>query len=190
MNYNEDYYRSGNYTDYLQRAGRYQKLAEDTRGLLKNIGLDRGPVLDFGCAVGFLIEALNHMNYDTYGVEISEWALNECRRKNLNVSTEVDYSIQYGVTYALDVFEHMTPDELDQFLIKINTKCLIFRMPICAEGEDDYYLAGARNDKTHVIKWSKSKWKESFEKRGFKTLDLNLTTIYCGPGGYSGIALL
>ena len=44
-------------------------------------------VLEYGCAHGFLVKALNDFNIDTYGVDISTYALNKVDpelRKKLN----------------------------------------------------------------------------------------------------------
>ena len=187
--YDESYYKTGNYIDYLQRKDRYAKLAENVLDHLNKMNLNKNPILDFGCAIGLLMDNLNEVGYEVDGVDISEWALEQCRAKNLNVSTTPNYEKQYGITFALDVLEHLTEEQLSTFVNKIQTKVLVFRMPTVEEGDTDYYLSVARRDKTHIIKWTKNEWRTFFKENGYLPIDLNLPSIYCALGGYSGIAI-
>lgn len=188
--YKEEYYNSINYTDYLERGDRYDRLADEIMAHLKIHNLDRGPILDFGCAVGMLLESLNKLGYvDSYGADISTWALGEAKRKNLTVYDKPDYSSVHGITFALDVLEHMQSQQLTNFIRDIQTKTLVFRMPICKEGDNDYFLECSRADPTHIIRWTKNQWKKFFEDNDYIPLDLNLHTMYCSEGVYTGIAI-
>jgi hypothetical protein len=188
--FDENYFKSVNYVDYLSRSERYDKLADEIMTHLKVHDLDRGPILDFGCAVGMLVESLNKKGYkDVYGSDISEWALDQAKSRGLNVTNEPCYGTHHGVVFALDVLEHMSVKELDDFLSSIRTKTLVFRIPIRREQDDDYYLECSRADPTHIICLSKREWKTYLEEKGYFCLDLNLHTIYNSTGVYSGIAL-
>jgi hypothetical protein len=187
--FGEEYYNTGNYVDYMQRGDRYVKLSDEVLDLLNKLNLNDGKILDFGCAVGFVMQHLQDLGRDVRGVDISDWARRQCLEKNLLVSEKPDYSIEYGVTFALDVLEHMDPHEVRDFLLKLNSKVIVFRMPICLDGQTDYFLHQSRRDPTHKIRWTKSVWKDLFNSFGYQTLDLNLSTIFCGAGVYSGIAI-
>lgn len=187
--YGENYYKSGNYTDYLQRKDRYVKLGESVIELLNKMNLANGPILDFGCATGFLMEGLQDLEFAVEGVEVSEWAIEQCRQKDLDVSSVPNYNRKYGITFALDVLEHLNEEELDRFVSNIQSDVLVFRMPIVREGDDDYYLAVARRDPTHLIRWTKQQWVDFFIAKGYLPIDLNLPSIYCTVGGYSGFAI-
>jgi hypothetical protein len=187
--FNEDYYKSGNYTDYLQRKGRYVKLGESVIDLLDKLNLAKGPILDFGCAVGFLMEGLVEKGFEVDGVEISEWASSQAKQKGLNVTSSPNFDKEYAVTFALDVLEHMQVEDMNEMISKLKTETLVFRMPVVREGDDDYYLHCARRDPSHIIRWTKQGWKDFFSKKGYLPLDLNLPTIYDSVGVYSGIAI-
>lgn len=187
--YNELYYKSNNYVDYLERSDRYVALANEIHSLLKSLSLNIDPVLDFGCAVGFVTQAMLDLGYTVEGVEISEWALEQCRRKNLNVSNTPNYDKEYGVVFALDVLEHMNESELNEFVDNIKTKTMIVRVPICLEEGEDYYFDVANNDKTHIIKWTSQQWDNLFRSKGYFTLKLNLSTIYSSLGGYCALCI-
>lgn len=186
--YDEGYYKSNNYTDYLSRQDRYNQLGEEIMAHLKVHSLDQEPILDFGCATGMLIRGLNRAGYsDVVGADISEWAIEQCG--DLNVTQTPDFSKRYGLTFALDVLEHMPVESIDDFLNRIDTRSLVFRMPICREGESDYHLECSRADPTHVIRWTANEWENVFHRYGFFVLPLNLHTIYNSEGVYTGIAL-
>ena len=187
--YNEAYYKTNNYQFYLDRASKYVKLVDEIHHMLSSLNLDQGPILDYGCAVGFVAQAMTNKNYEVDCVDISEWAREECKKKNLNVSEFPDYSKQYGVTFALDVLEHLTLDELNVFMDNIKTSVMIIRVPICLENEDDYYFPEARSDTTHIIKWSHKQWDSYIRSKKYHPIELNLSTIYCSPGGYCALCI-
>lgn len=188
--FDKEYFNSVNYVGYLDRKDRYVKLAEDVNGLLKSLELANGPILDFGCAVGFLVSAMEEIGYeDVRGADISEWAVQQCKDKGLDVSTEVDFDTDYGVTFALDVFEHMDEHDLDDFMDQIVTDTIVFRIPVCAEEGEDYVLECSRADPTHNIRWTRDQWDMYFTNRDYFVLGLDLPTIYSSEGVFSGIAL-
>lgn len=188
--FGEDYYKTVNYVDFLQRKGRYVKLAEDIDGLLQKLNLNNGPVLDFGCAVGFVVEAMEDRGYeDVRGVDISEWAVQQCKEKGLDCSYEVDYDENWGLTFCLDVLEHMSEEEIDDFLDRLISSAIVFRVPICANEGEDYVLECSRKDPTHQIRWTAEQWIEKMEYNGYVVLSMNLPTIYSSEGVFAGLAI-
>ena len=186
--YDENYYGSVNYTDYLQRKDRYVRLASDINGLLKSLCLDKGPVLDFGCAVGFCIQAFEDLGYqDVEGVEISEWAIEQCHKKGLFVNDRL-HPRDYGITLVLDVLEHMTEDEITEWIETLKSNVIVFRMPIVAESGEDYVLEVSRRDPTHTIRWTQEEWTEWFSYHGYNVFAIDLPTIYTSDGVFAGIA--
>ena len=63
--FTKKYFQTINYTNYLERSKKYVKHAEDIIQLLESISLTtkKSRILDYGCAVGFLIEGLNEKGY-------------------------------------------------------------------------------------------------------------------------------
>lgn len=186
--FDEEYYRSVNYVDYLDREDRYLRTAKEVMGLLNTLGLDKGPVLDFGCAVGHLLKGLSRVGYGAYGVDISKWAVEQCKSKNLSAMTAPQYSLSHGVTFALDVLEHMPEEEVINFLNNLDSKCIVFRIPVCLKEGEDYVLECSRNDPTHIIRWTRQQWADLFAYYNYTCLDLNLISMYNSPGVYSGLA--
>lgn len=188
--FDESYYKTVNYIDFLQRKDRYVKLAADINDLLTKLNLANGPVLDFGCAVGFVVEAMEDLGYeDVRGVDISEWAVQQCKEKGLDVSTEIDYDTWWGLVFALDVLEHMSEPEIDDFLEGVNMETLVFRVPVCAEEGEDYVLECSRRDPTHQIRWTREQWEDYFAERNYHTIAIDLPTIYTSEGVFAGLAI-
>lgn len=187
--FDKEYYESNNYTNYLDRQDRYIRLAEEVGDFLGKMNLLQEPVLDFGCAVGFLLKGLESKVDDRYGVDISEWALEKARERGHDARKEVDWSKNHGVVFGLDVFEHMSFNDLKDFFEKIKTKVIVFRIPVCANPGEDYVLECSRADPTHNICWTRELWTEWFRSYGFLCIELNLSTIYNSEGVYSALAI-
>jgi SAM-dependent methyltransferase len=189
--FDKTYYETNNYTNYLERGDRYQQTAAELLAHLKTMNLDHGPFLDFGCAVGFLLQGLKNLRPDAemYGVDISEYAREVCKEKELTALPEVDFTKNHGVIFAMDVFEHMPIDQLDLFFNLIKAETIVFRMPVPAAEGEDYFLDVSRADPTHLIKWTKDEWREFFVENNYIPLDLNLSTVYNSTGVYTGLAI-
>jgi 2-polyprenyl-3-methyl-5-hydroxy-6-metoxy-1,4-benzoquinol methylase len=189
--YSEDYYKTINYQDYLSRKDRYSRLAAETSQLLTQICLlnKDSRILDYGCAVGFLIEGLKNLGYkNSCGFEISEWASNEARKKGLEVYNEF-FNFSWDVMFALDVLEHMTDKQIREVFHFYKTNCLVFRIPV-SNDRKTYILPVSNQDPTHVNCKTVSDWEELFKSLGYvKILRLNLYTIYDTPGVFCGLAL-
>ena len=187
--YDKSYYETNNYTDYLHRGDRYIKLADETIELVEKIRLPHYKILDYGCAVGFLMKGLERHAEKLYGCDISPWATEICRRKGYKVTKRPNFTLNYDLVYYLDVLEHMRLSEVRATLSRVKTKAFIFRIPIAKNEGEDYYYECSRKDPTHVIRWTREQWRDLFQSYNYKCLMLDLHTIYNSDGVYSGIAI-
>ena len=77
--------------------------------------IDPETVLDAGCAMGFLVEALRDRGAEAYGIDISEYAIGEVRediKKFCKVGSILDpLERQYDLIITIEVMEHLTPEE-------------------------------------------------------------------------------
>lgn len=186
--YNADYYKSSNYADYMERADRYKKTAYEMSNLLKQLSLATNDscLLDYGCAVGFLMEGFKEVGHkNVIGFEVSEWAANEARKRGNSVTTDRGrlFGKDIDVMVALDVFEHMTDEEVVNAINTALPRALVVRIPVSTDGGKTFHLAVSRADKTHINCKTSDQWIEFFTSIGFKTfLRLNLYTVYDTPG--------
>ena len=60
--FEEQYFKNLNYSNYLERYGRYLKMAEELDFYLTKFGIlsKSMKILDYGCSVGFLIKAFKN----------------------------------------------------------------------------------------------------------------------------------
>ena len=76
-------------------------------------------VLDFGCAKGFLVKSLRLLYRNAYGVDVSQYAVNNCDpsvanyiRKIDTVNDITDFGIHFDHIISKDVFEHISYDDI------------------------------------------------------------------------------
>lgn len=192
--YGEKYYRNNNYASYLERGDRYKRMVEELHhDLFRRINLhtflsDR-PVLDFGCAVGFTVKALQGLGYSAYGYDVSKWAtdyainVNGIAAENILTDLQPVTSQRWGLVLALDVLEHIDQVELAKTLTALRTKYLLVRVPVCHEDGGQYVLDVSENDPTHIIRMKKDSWTWFLRNCGFETMfTLNLGNIYDSEG--------
>jgi 2-polyprenyl-3-methyl-5-hydroxy-6-metoxy-1,4-benzoquinol methylase len=78
-------------------------------------GRERPAFLDVGCAVGFYVERFAALGWEAHGVDISEWAVEEGRRRgvgNLAVGAATDLPHEdesFDFVTSIDVIEHLEP---------------------------------------------------------------------------------
>lgn len=190
--YDSNYYRSSNYADYLERADRYRKTAKELSDLCVSLGLlhpgENEFILDYGCAIGFLMEGLKACGHQrVFGMEISDWAIDEAwSRGNDVVDARTNRIVlEYQLMIALDVFEHMTDEQIVTLFnqARVKPKALIVRIPTSTDGGKTFHLEVSRADPTHINCKTKEQWIEFFRGFGYQTfLRLNLYTVYDTPG--------
>ena len=183
--YEGEYYWTGNYEDYLQRYQKYRNTANEIKHLIK------GPVLDYGCAVGFMAMALQELGIEVQGYDLSPWPIqygkNTLHADNItDVWSECNDS--YQTMLVLDVFEHMTLKDIDQVLSKVNAPTLMARVPVTNRVGEDFVLAISRRDDTHRICFTKGQWEDIFAMHGYKLHQiLDFKTIWDSEGVLSRI---
>ena len=169
--YDEEYYLKGTksgyggkfspYTEeyYLPIARHYAKIFIDI--------FNPKTVMELGCARGYLTMVLRRMNIEAYGIDISEWAINNAPeevKKYIELGNVCNMSKwkdrMFDLVIAKDVLEHIQPNVLSKALdetIRIAKKYIYVYVPIIDNGKD----------KTHVSIHSSKWWKREFINRNF-----------------------
>ena len=182
--FDESYFNTGNYSNYLEREDRYVRLAKDVVGLYGSINLIHpdDSILDYGCATGFLLNGMHQQGFvNTYGYDISKWAVSKISSEheiiNLNKRNIFDHC------FCLDVLEHMTDEDIiSVFANFITSSILTVRIPVSLDGKQ-FYLSQSRLDKTHINCKKKQEWIHFLESLGYELLfTLNLSQIYDSSG--------
>jgi|WetSurMetagenome_2_1015567.scaffolds.fasta_scaffold00034_45 2-polyprenyl-3-methyl-5-hydroxy-6-metoxy-1,4-benzoquinol methylase len=127
--YCKDYYSGLIYKNYTERMFERRKgYVSFLMHFQSLINKKNGKILEIGCATGDFLDAARFLGYETYGIEISEWAANESKIKghkiqNINVD-EIEKSefkeIEFDYIFLWDVFEHLAyPDSIIKKLVPL-----------------------------------------------------------------------
>ena len=182
--FEEQYFKNLNYSNYLERYGRYLKMAEELDFYLTKFGIlsKSMKILDYGCSVGFLIKAFRKLGYKKiFGFDISNWALKIAKKNKCKILK--DFKGSYDLGIFLDVLEHMNDKEIKKVFKKAKFKRLLVRIPCADKNSNKFYLKVSRIDKTHINCKNKKSWISLFKSFGYKSfLKLNLNSIYDSKG--------
>ena len=128
-----------------------------------------------GCARGYMVQAFHERNVEAVGVDISEWAVENCApmvADHIYCGDVCDLSKwrdgEFDVGVALDVFEHIKVPDLYRALDEAARvgKMIVLDVPIAPD--DSHPDQSAGTDKTHVSVYSKEFWVRQFMERGFE----------------------
>jgi SAM-dependent methyltransferase len=113
--YDHDYYDGtgkSNYDTYTRDSSPFAVHADLIERVMAYFGL-AGPVLDVGCAKGFLVEELRSRGVEAYGVDWSQYAVdaaNPSVSPYLRQASALDLPFadqSFDMVVSFDVFEHL-----------------------------------------------------------------------------------
>lgn len=119
-------------------------------------------VLDAGCAMGFLVEALHQRGVDAYGVDVSEYAISRVhesvadRCKVASLAEPLDR--RYDLIVSIEVIEHIPPAEIDQVIANL---CSSTDRLLISTTPEDF------GEATHLNVQPPEAWSAAFAREGF-----------------------
>lgn len=132
-------------------------------------------VLDIGCAFGFSVKAFRMLHRDAWGIDISEFAINNVdpavKEHCFLPDKAPDWfkKTEFDVCIAKDVFEHIPHTEINQQLKNINGSFLFAIIPL---GKDKKYFAPANDfDLSHEICETADWWTKTLADAGWFVFD-------------------
>jgi SAM-dependent methyltransferase len=125
---------------------------------------DIGPttVLDVGCGMGLLVEALRDRGVEAYGLDVSEYAIanvrDDIRAYCWQASATDPFPRRYDLIVCIEVLEHLEPSEALKAIENI-----------CAATDDVIFSSTAVDfaEETHVNVQPTEYWAQQFARRGF-----------------------
>ena len=167
--YSEGYFERGDGSAYVNYSWKPELITPYLRGIINTGSIGKGArILDFGCAKGYYVKVLQHMGYDSTGIDISEYALSQSPpdiRGRLFLlqehPLELFESKHFALTIAKDVLEHIPVFALEyvvEQLKRISAKLLVV-VPVCDRSRN-YINDGDERDITHVIRYTLEEWME------------------------------
>lgn len=189
--YPEEYYRTGNYSNYMHREGSYWRMAAEIDEFLGKLGAREFPRnhLDWGCGPGFFVAGMKRHGWNSYGYDPSKWAVEQSPHRGFITCNSIQaFTIDWTLTTCHDVLEHMPEYEIYAFLCNLKTKFLLVRIPVSAVDDGEMILQTAKNDPTHITPLTKDSWETLFKRCGFRlACRLNLYTIWDSEGVLVGL---
>lgn len=172
--YNESYFKHGLetnrslYTNYRWLPELTIPLAHRLIGHLKIT--EEHKILDYGCAMGYLVKAFRLLGVEAYGYDISYYAYDNAP----NDVKEFLYDWigwadkKWDFVIAKDVLEHVERTEMDLLISRFSScaKEVLVIVPV-GDGKK-YYEELFERDKTHIIREDLPWWIQQFEAHGFE----------------------
>lgn len=167
--YDKDYYENGLVTGKSCYQN-YKWLPEETISLamrfIDYLGITQNDlILDFGCAKGFLVKAFRLLHRQSFGYDISSYAIS-CVPENVKqycFSTIPDFKFNFCI--SKDVFEHINEIELYNILLNLKSDILFAIIPL---GNNGVYRSKINElDKSHILCYNEDKWIDIFNKSGW-----------------------
>jgi len=139
-------------------------------------------VMDFGCAKGYLVHALRMLSIDAFGVDVSEYAINEALKESSQYIKKIEpFSDDFKFCdhlIAKDILEHIEYENIGKQLEILRAKCeCIFAIIPLGDGKK-YTIPAYEFDKSHHIREDQDWWQKKFNKAGFYNI---ITTTNLGP---------
>ena len=123
--------------------------------------------VDYGCAKGFLVNALRIIGCDAYGEDISEYAVENCH-PNVKDYVSLPNDNVYDLLICKDVLEHIEEEDLPGVLQNFARKSNQFFFVIPLGDEDRFRIREYEVYITHVTKKDEEWWIKMFESQGFR----------------------
>jgi protein-L-isoaspartate(D-aspartate) O-methyltransferase len=156
-----------------QYDGRYRKSAEK---MVNHYGLDNGSkILELGCAKGFLLVEFHYLNMDVYGLDISEYAVNNSHpdiKDKIKLGRLTDMKFEdnsFDLIITKEYLPHLIMDELVQTLKETAriSKQNIFHLIQCGSNKEELELM-KKWDLTHKVLMTPEEWIDFFNKHNYK----------------------
>lgn len=134
-------------------------------------------VLDAGCAIGMLVEALRDRGVDAQGFDISEFAISQMPAKYrpyVKVGSILDQNVvqrRFDLVVCIEVLEHLQPHEAEQ---AIQNLCAWGDVVLFTSSPEDY------KEVTHFNVQQPGYWVEKFALQGFSRM-LSYDASYIAP---------
>ena len=171
--YDREYFVGGTKSGYGGTWQPYNGMTyhEDARVLARGI-VEKSPyksLLELGCASGILTGEFRKLGVDAWGIDISEWAVEQAspevrpyliRGDMCKVILSYEDN-RFDITTAFDVLEHISYYRLLKLLpeiCRVTKHMVLLRVPVVDNGVD----------KSHVTILSSNKWKSLFKTQRWK----------------------
>jgi 2-polyprenyl-3-methyl-5-hydroxy-6-metoxy-1,4-benzoquinol methylase len=140
-------------------------------------------ILDIGCGMGFLLNALSYAGYkNIFGIDVDESQVKSCQQKGLNVSLVKDTvaylkenSGRFDVIAAFDVLEHIPPQAQILFIHAVHSALKVGGVFIASVPNATSVLASRNRylDYTHYVMFTEVSLDFVLYNAGFRKITIH-----------------
>lgn len=171
--YDAFYYQHCCGNEYVRNEGWLRQFGRIADHIHNEIG--PSTVLDAGCAMGFLVETLRSRGVEAYGIDISEYAIQQVMEEikpYCAVGSVLDpFPRKYDLIVSIEVLEHLSPVECD---VAVANFCQFSDDVLFSSTPDDYREA------SHINVRPPDYWAGLFARYGFYR-DVDYDVSYITP---------
>jgi len=171
--YDDDYYMKGKNSPYVGYPTSTlspefnQKLFKDRVTTFSRRFKKGTTFIDWGCANGYFVDLLNKAGFISIGYDFADWSIKNkvCegifQADALTMKEEDVPSVD--IMHSADFLEHLPPESILEFLVKISKKCKqeMWHYVPFYEG---IKIPTAQNSKIHLTQVENIWWKDVFEQ--------------------------
>lgn len=164
QNYYDQYSVGNGHEDYEDS----KDIREFLKGIAQRIMAEIQPksVLDVGCAMGYLVEALRDGGVEAYGIDVSQYAVSKvredikpyCKAVSALEALPESFPKHFDLVTAIEVAEHLYEEDSD---LLFDHLCSWGDRVVFSSTDDDY------DEPTHVNVQKIEYWTKKFAQRGF-----------------------
>ncbi len=146
-------WQDGVFKDYETKQAYFDKVADKIRSCVRT----SRPILEIGCGVGYLVNALQKRGFSAFGVDVSSWAVAHAIAPNIQRKSLFDFhpplGRNFGLVFSHDVLEHI-PAQFLPLAVRI----------LRGLGQRNYHIISCGSlpddrDPTHVTMHTLGWWK-------------------------------
>lgn len=161
-----------NYFDWERKKDIFRSLAKEFERFKPK------RVLDIGCALGFLVQGFNDIGIETYGIDISKWAIKHAKPncQVVDITKGIPFEDNYfDLVTCFDILEHI-PVQFHEFVFseiaRVCKTSLCIQQPFLVMPEQ-VYGGVPEDDISHVAVMPPYYYILNFLNRGFKLEGIN-----------------
>lgn len=171
--FNEDYFEDGvrkRVSAYEHYRWMPERTIREASSIINNISFNT--VLDYGCAKGFMVYAMRLLGKEAYGVDVSEYAVENCHPKVKEFLTVIENAEQlkggWDLIIAKDVLEHIPKNMISSVLAELRRRCKTIFIAVPLGDGKRYRIREYEMDVTHLIREPEEWWLTVIVEAGFK----------------------
>lgn len=140
--------------------------------IVRHLGIrNHNTVCDFGCARGYTVKAFRQLDFEAFGVDLSEWAIANCDpdvADYVRCGAEIPSDLKVDWVLAKDVLEHVAGVRDCVARLMNAARIGVFAVvPLSLVDAGEYVVTDYELDVTHLHRFTLQTWADMFLRPGW-----------------------